>query len=73
MEFTSWAVKIGTVHFEKGLTTKFIGVFIHTPVLLLVYKKYRAPLHAAKCLKMEQLYGFTSWSRNLALFWGIIV
>lgn len=30
MEFTSCALKGGTVLFEKGLDTKFIGIFIHT-------------------------------------------
>lgn len=53
MEFTSCVSKVGTVHFEKGLATKFIVVFIHTPLLLLV--NYRAPLQANKWLKREQL------------------
>lgn len=51
MEFTSSALKGGTVHFEKGLATKFIGIFTHTPLLYLV--KYSVPLHAAKSLKRD--------------------
>lgn len=52
MELTGHAtLKVGTVHFEKGLATKFIGVFIHTPLLLLV--KHRAPLHAGKRLRRK--------------------
>lgn len=73
MEFTNSAVKVGTVHFKKGLAKKFIGVFIYTPLFLLVYNKYSAPMHAAKCLKREELYRFTSCSRNLPFFLGIIV